>query len=230
MTRAPLSQLDDWQLENSDQDIRGWPVQDQAGNMIGTVTEMIVNTDVQYVDAIILDNGAEIPTSDIEIGNGVVYLLGVAPVEAVEPAETAPLRTAASAETALRERDEETVVPIVQEEVRTGKRAVERGGIRIRKRVEEVPINEQVTVRDETVDVERRKVDRPASEADLATFREGTVEVRERHEEPVVEKEARVTGEVVVDKDVQERTETVQGTERRTDVDVEQLGERKQGS
>ncbi len=114
-------------------------------------------------------------------------------------------------------------MPVVEEELRVGKREVESGGARVTTRVEETPVEEQVTVRDETVEVERRVVDRPASGADLAAFQEGTVEVRERYEEPVVEKEARVTGEVGIRKDVDERTETVQDTVRRTDVDVEDL-------
>ncbi len=39
----------------------------------------------------------------------------------------------------------------------------------------------------------------------------------------MVNKQARVVGEVVVSKDVGERTETVRDTLRRTDVDVEQI-------
>jgi hypothetical protein len=152
MTRAPLSQLADWQLENRDQDIRGWPVQDEAGNTVGTVREMIGNTDVQYVDAIVLDNGAEIPTSDIAIGGGVVYLRSVAPaaesVEAEDPVDEPThwwyaVRRARKDleqlshlfESAPREQAEERVAPIVEEDVRAGKRATEQGGIRIRKRV-----------------------------------------------------------------------------------------------
>jgi stress response protein YsnF len=117
----------------------------------------------------------------------------------------------------------EVTVPVVEEEARVSKREMEGSGARVTTRVEETPVEEQVTVRDETVDVERRPADRPASEADLAAFQEGTVEVRERYEEPVVEKEARVVEEIEIRKDVDERTETVQDTVRRTDVDVEDL-------
>ena len=120
-------------------------------------------------------------------------------------------------------------MPIIEEEVRIGKRPVERGGIRIHQRVTEQPVSEQVRLRDETVDVKRRPADRPASEADLAAMHEGTFEVREHAEEAIVDKQARVVEEVVIDKDVQERTETVRDTARRTDVDVEQLRGREQG-
>jgi len=117
----------------------------------------------------------------------------------------------------------ELAVPIIEEELHVGKRAVERGGVRVRTRVEEVPVNEQVTLRDEEVRVERRRVDRPVSEADLASIQEGTFEVRETDEEAVVDKQARVVEEVVVKKDVAERTETVQDTVRRTDVDIQDV-------
>jgi stress response protein YsnF len=80
-----------------------------------------------------------------------------------------------------------------------------------------------VHLRKEHVHVERRPADRPASEADLNAFREGAVEMRETSEEAVVQKQARVTGEVVIRKDVEDRTETVRDSVRKTDVQVEKL-------
>jgi uncharacterized protein (TIGR02271 family) len=222
MTRAPLSQLDDWVLENKDQDIRGRTVKDESGTPIGKVDEMIVNTDTGYVDAIVLEDGAEIPTSDIRIENDAVYLRRaeyVEPAEGVVAEDTAPARDV----------EGEAVVPIVSEEMRVGKREVDRGGVRVTRRVEEQPVSEQVTLRDETTGVHREKVDRPATEADLAAMQEGTFEVREHDEEAVVDKQARVVEEVVINKDVQEHTENIQDTVRRTDVDVKDLGEREQG-
>jgi len=116
------------------------------------------------------------------------------------------------------------VLPVVEEKLKVGKREVERGGVRVFSHVSERPVEEQVTLREEHARVERRPVDRPASEADLATFKEGTIEVRERAEEAVVSKQPRVTEEVVVGKDTTERTETIRDSVRRTDVDVEQVG------
>ncbi|HEY0603378.1 MAG TPA: YsnF/AvaK domain-containing protein [Herpetosiphonaceae bacterium] len=118
----------------------------------------------------------------------------------------------------------EVKIPIVEEELRVGKREVEQGGVRVNTRVEETPVNEQVTLREETVDVHRKPVDRPVSDADVANFQEGTFEVRERAEEAIVDKQARVVEEVHIKKDVEERTENIQDTVRRTDVDVDQIG------
>jgi uncharacterized protein (TIGR02271 family) len=118
-----------------------------------------------------------------------------------------------------------TVIPIVEEEIQVGKQQVESGGVRVNTRVEEVPVQEQVTLRDEQVHVERRPVDRPASQADFAAVQQaGTLEVRETDEQAVVSKQARVVEEVVVNKEVQQRTENIQDTVRRTDVDVQELG------
>ena len=73
------------------------------------------------------------------------------------------------------------------------------------------------------MDVQRRAVDRPATEADFAAFKEGSVEVREMAEESVVSKQARVVGEVDIGKTVNERDETVGGTVRETQVEVEHI-------
>lgn len=122
------------------------------------------------------------------------------------------------------ERDEvDATIPVVEEELHIGKREVEGGGVRVTTHMEEVPVSEQVTLRDETVAVDRRVVDRPVTDADLAAMTNETIEVHETDEEAVVAKQARVVEEVVVRKDVGERTETVQDTVRRTQVDVEQL-------
>ena len=118
---------------------------------------------------------------------------------------------------------ERYAIPIVEEDIQIGKRKVEGGGKRIRTYVRETPVEESVKLRDETVSVERRPVDRAATEAD---FQEQNVEMQGMHEEAVVSKEARVVEEVVVDKEAVERTETVRGTERKTEVEVEDLDEK----
>jgi uncharacterized protein (TIGR02271 family) len=121
-------------------------------------------------------------------------------------------------------REGEARLPVVEEEVRIGKRQVERGGVRVRTEVSEKPVEEQVSLREEHVRVERRPVDRPATQADLnQALSEKNLEVTERAEEAVVQKHARVVEEVVVGKEQTERTETVRDTARRTDVEVEKV-------
>ncbi len=114
-------------------------------------------------------------------------------------------------------------VPVVQEDLRVGKRSVVRGGVRVYTRVIEEPVEESVRLRDEKVRVQRQPVNRPANENDLRAGEEQVIEVKEYAEEPVVSKEARVVEEVRVGKDATERTETVRDKVRRTEVEVEDL-------
>jgi uncharacterized protein (TIGR02271 family) len=120
--------------------------------------------------------------------------------------------------------DEGETIPVVEEELTVGKREVERGHVRVHTYIEEVPVEEEVRLRQESVTVERHPVDRPATEADLETFAEETMEFTETAEEPVVGRRARVVEEVTVHQDVEEHTETVRDTVRRTHVDVDQEG------
>jgi uncharacterized protein (TIGR02271 family) len=119
----------------------------------------------------------------------------------------------------LTDRGEE-VIPVAEEQLRVGKRDVSHGRVRIRSYVVETPVEEQVTLREERVAVERRPVDRALGDAEQA-FQERTIEAEERGEEAVVSKEARITEEVVVRKEAEQRTETVSDTVRQTEVEVE---------
>jgi uncharacterized protein (TIGR02271 family) len=114
-------------------------------------------------------------------------------------------------------------VPVLQEELKVGKRTVNVGGLRVIKRMSEKPVSEIVSLREEHATIERRPVDRAATEADFTNFKEGTLEVRETAEEAVVGKIARVVEEVTIDKAATERLETVSDTVRRTDVEVDRL-------
>ena len=115
------------------------------------------------------------------------------------------------------------VIPIAEEELRVGKRDVAHGRVRVRSYVVETPVEEDVNLRQERVSIERRPVDRAASGeiGDEALFQERTIDVEERSEEAVVSKEARVREELVVNKEVGERTERVSDTVRRTEVDID---------
>lgn len=117
-------------------------------------------------------------------------------------------------------------IQVVEEELQIGKRAVQRGGVRIYSHVIDQPVEQQIRLTEEHVNVERRPVNREVNPADLPELRDQTIEVREMAEEPVVAKRARVREEIVVDKETTERTETVRDSVRRTEVDVEKLDDR----
>lgn len=121
----------------------------------------------------------------------------------------------------------EIALPVVEEQLEVGKREVERGGVRVQTRVTETPVEENIQLRDERVHVERRPVDYTFHGTESEAFQESIVEIKEAYEELIVKKKARVVEEVVVGKDVEQHTETVRDTLRRTDVDIEPLGTEK---
>jgi stress response protein YsnF len=117
---------------------------------------------------------------------------------------------------------------IVEEELHVGKRDVDQGGVRLRSHVSSEPVEEDVELRREHVDVERVDMDRELRPGDY-NFQEGdeVYELHETDEEPVVEKRARVTGQVRAKKDIETQRETVRDELHRKDVEVESLGERR---
>ncbi|GIV95996.1 MAG: hypothetical protein KatS3mg057_0653 [Herpetosiphonaceae bacterium] len=73
MARARLNELRDWQLDQEDQDIRGWELKEQTGHTIGTIDDLIVDTNTHMVDGVLLKDGTEIPIRNIRIGKDYVY-------------------------------------------------------------------------------------------------------------------------------------------------------------
>jgi len=121
--------------------------------------------------------------------------------------------------------DEENgkTIPVIEENLQVGKKEVQTGGVRLKSRIIEKPVEENLRLREEHVRVERNTVDRPATDADFNEFKEGSIEITEHKEVPVVSKEARVVEEVSLAKEVEHRKETVRDTVRKTEVDMEEL-------
>jgi stress response protein YsnF len=135
---------------------------------------------------------------------------------ATREAETAPASTEP-----IEER-----LPILEEEIRIGKREVVRGGARVHTYAAEVPVTEQVELLQEHVSIEGRTVNRILSEDDLqrgGLLQERVIEISEMREEAIVSKEAFVREELVVKKTIERRVEHVQETVRRTEVEMEEL-------
>ncbi|GGX10350.1 hypothetical protein GCM10007242_15460 [Pigmentiphaga litoralis] len=114
----------------------------------------------------------------------------------------------------------EEALPVIEEELAVGKRKVQTGAYRVYTRTTSTPVTEDVTLREEHASIERRPVDRPATDADR---KEAYVEVKETDETPVIQKTARVVEEVVVGKESSQRTETIHDTLRGTEVEVERV-------
>jgi Domain of unknown function (DUF2382) len=70
------------------------------------------------------------------------------------------------AATSQRVEQGEQVVPVVEEQAKIGKRAVERGGLRVYSKVTQRPVEEQVELRQERAMIERRPADRPLGDTE----------------------------------------------------------------
>ncbi|MCJ2035558.1 YsnF/AvaK domain-containing protein [Methylobacterium sp. J-068] len=148
-----------------------------------------------------------------------------APVAAVAPASTTAttgLRAAGSTEAVAAQGTAQGTdyIPVVEERLNVGKRMVDSGRVRVRSYAVEKDVSENVTLRDETVHVDRRVVDRAVTPGDMALFEDKVIEATEMREQAVVSKEARVVGEVGIRKDATQRVETVTDKVRHTEVEV----------
>lgn len=108
-------------------------------------------------------------------------------------------------------------IDVVEERLSIAKREQDLGRVRVRSYLKETPIEETVNLRQEHVSIERRPVDRAATEAD---FRDKSVEAREYAEEAVVNKEARVVEEIALKKEQTSRDEVIRDSVRKTEVEV----------
>ena len=115
-------------------------------------------------------------------------------------------------------RDE--VIPVYEEQLRVGKRDVNRGRVRVRSYIVETPVTEQVSLHSETVQIDRRPVDRPVGVTDTA-FQDRVIEAEEHVEEAVIAKDARVKEEITLRKVSEDRAQTVSDSVRHTEVEVQ---------
>jgi stress response protein YsnF len=113
------------------------------------------------------------------------------------------------------------VIPLPREELKVGKKVTET--VRhIKTHVVEEPVEQDVSLQDEEMVIEQC----PATTSAGGSLEERDYEIRERHEEPVIEKAMRTDEQLVVRKNVKERTEHVRDKVRRTKADVEKVGAR----
>ena len=116
---------------------------------------------------------------------------------------------------------QDETIKVIEERLQVGKREVVKGAVRVRSYMVERPVEQQVRLHEERVEVERHPVNRPVDVADGALFQERVVEARATSEEAVVGKEARVVEEIGLHRESTDRTETVRDTVRKTEVEIE---------
>jgi stress response protein YsnF len=163
-------------------------------------------------------------TADEGATHAVVRVLGSIPEKSEWKILSAP---AAEAEpSAVKPPAAEERIPLVEEEIRIGKREVVRGGARVHSYTAEVPVTEDVELFFERADVTSRPVNRRVTDDEVVQgglLQERVIEVTEMREEAIVSKESFVREELVVTKQVEHRTEQIHETVRRTEVETETI-------
>ncbi len=114
----------------------------------------------------------------------------------------------------------EETIQLAEETLRVGKRDVNHGRVRLRSYVVETPVHESINLRNEQVDVARRPVNRPLG-AGENLFQERTISAEQHSEEAVVSKEAHVYEEVSLGKTAHDRTQEINETVRKTELEVD---------
>jgi len=119
-------------------------------------------------------------------------------------------------------RKDEEVVRLAEEQLTVGKRKVDAGIIRVRRFSVEKPVEANITLHEEHAEVMRRAISDPDYLKDI-DWREQTIEMMETAEQPVVNKTAHVTEEVVIRRRGSDHIETIRETVRQQQVEVERV-------
>lgn len=114
-------------------------------------------------------------------------------------------------------------VAVHEEQLNVGKRQVDLGEVQVHKTVTQEQVNVPIELRQEEVHVEQVKVtNRPLVAGELENaFQEGTISIPVRGEEAVVNKQAVVTGEVDINKNVRAEQQNISDTVRKEQVTVD---------
>jgi uncharacterized protein (TIGR02271 family) len=128
---------------------------------------------------------------------------------------------AAEVSTPVKSEDQE-MLRLAEEQINVGKRLIESGHTRVRRYVLEKPVDANITLHEEHVEVIRRAISDPAYVTDT-DWTDKTIEVTDTMEEAIVNKTAHVIEEVVIRKQGSDRTQTVHDTVRRQQVLVERM-------
>jgi uncharacterized protein (TIGR02271 family) len=226
----PLSDLSDYKIESGDPDPRGWTVVSTDGRQVGKVDDLVVDTNVMKVKHFLINpkDGAMRDTTgddmflldaaDAEVRSGSRQLVARRLAGSGYAGAGASAHTGSAAASQSHGRDQKTVTRS-EEEVRLGKREVERGEVVIGKHVETERVSQPVTRRREEAVIERRPVEAGAR-AD-ARISDDEVRIPLREEEVVVDKKPVVKEELVVGKRVVEERDTVETDVRREKFDID---------
>ncbi len=231
-------------------DLQGTPVFDQSGEKIGKVEEIYYDEDTNQAEWIGIGTGffgtkrVLVPVQGAQVSSDGVTVpydkdlvkdspdVDSDPIEygteqslhtyygtthqAVYDAQAAGSGDV-DRQTGLENVDEQSLTRS-EEELRVGKRSVDGGTVRLRKWVETQPVSADITLQRETVHVNREPVDQVVGGTEIGVQ---TLEVPLRDEEAIVDKQVVAKERISLDKDVEDRTETISDEVRKERVEVE---------
>jgi uncharacterized protein (TIGR02271 family) len=247
---VPLNQLSGYKVADGEPDIRGWDVVASDGSRLGKVDDLLVDTQankVRYVDVDVEggDRHVTVPIGYARLEETrrqvLVDGLGSEQMQALpsytrgaitrdyeeQVGRAFNVGTAAATpdfyeHDAFRSNDREMRLTLNEEQLSVGKRQVEAGEVGVHKTVETQHVHENVQVRHEEVEVERRPIRDPlAAGAGQITETEDEIRIPLMAEEVVVEKRVVPTEELVVRKREVVETEGVDTTLRRETAEVD---------
>lgn len=217
-----MRELGDYQVSHEDPDVRGWNVVAADGQRVGTVSDLIVDTELMKVAYLEVGGegneaaGMRVPVSSARIDAERRQVVVAGQLSDDTSGEAWSNRAAAPEAQAYDTRDTATLRR-AEEELRVGKREVQAGEVVVGKHVETERVSEPVTVERERVRVERRPVTDVSARADIGP---DEIRVPVIEEELVVEKRPVVKEEIIVSKERVQETETVDAELRREEFDV----------
>lgn len=217
------------------QGLEGAPVYDEAGDQIGKVEEIYVDTGSAQPEWIGLGTGffgtkrVLVPVQGTEVqGDGVSvpyakdHVKGSPDIDddAISPETERELHVyyGLAGDGVQAPPSDDQAVTRHEEELAVGKQQVEAGHARLRKWVETEPVAMDVELRRETAHVTREPVDEPVTDAEVG---EQEVDVPLRGERPVVQKQTVAKERVGIETDVTTDRQTIEDEVRKERVDVE---------
>jgi uncharacterized protein (TIGR02271 family) len=246
---VPLNQLPGYKVADGEPDIRGWEVVASDGHRLGKVEELLVDTQankVRYVDVDVDGDNRHVTVpigyARLEETRQQVLMdgLGSEQLRALPTYERGGITrdyeeevgracnvSATSATPDFYENDafrgdKEMRLTLSEEQLNVGKRQVEAGEVGIHKTVETQHVHENVQVRHEEVEVERRPISDPlAAGAGRIIETEDEIRIPLHAEEVVVEKRVVPTEELVVRKREVVENEGIDTTLRRETAEVD---------
>ena len=236
-----LQDAPDYQLAEGEPDVRGWKVFDSNCQSLGSIDTLILDTDANEIRYLsVTGNGRKrmVPVGMVDIVEVDKQVLlkpntrfETLPTDTGEPLTAERERQVYSTfipEAETRDmayqrpefKHESDHLTLIEERLRVGKRQEKIGEAVARKHIEQHPVEEEVELRREHVEVERRPINKPLSQTEFAStqgqaFQEGQeIHMPLMAEEAVVSKEPFVKEEIILRKTADSRRETIRETLR----------------